>query len=68
VTDTGKGTQANRVHTHLRRLFKWCVERDILAASPMASVGKPTDEKSRDRTLDDAELASVLRGRRWLSL
>jgi integrase len=61
IVDAGKITQACRVHTHLRRLFRWCVERDILAASPMASVPKPADEVSRDRTLDDGELACVWR-------
>jgi integrase len=61
IVDAGKVTQACRVHTHLRRLFKWCVERDILAASPMASVSKPGEEVSRDRTLSDDELANVWR-------
>jgi integrase len=62
IVDAGKITQACRVHTHLRRLFKWCVERDILPASPMASVRKPGEEVSRERTLDDDELACVWRG------
>jgi integrase len=61
IVDAGKTTQACRVHTHLRRLFRWCVERDILAVSPMASVKKPADEVSRDRKLDDDELACVWR-------
>jgi integrase len=61
IDDAGKVTQACRVHTHLRRLFRWCVERDILAVSPMASVPKPADEVSRDRTLNDDELARVWR-------
>jgi Arm DNA-binding domain len=50
---------ANRVFTVVRRLFSWCVERDLIAISPCDGLKKPTKEVSRDRILDDNEL-------RWL--
>jgi integrase len=61
IVDRGLGTQARRVHAHLRRLFRWAVERDILAVSPMAGVPKPGADVERDRTLSDNELACVWR-------
>ena len=63
VVDTlaaaGKGTMANRTLAYARKLFNWAVERGVLEASPLAGVGLPSKEQSRDRVLDDRELAGV---------
>jgi site-specific recombinase XerD len=53
--------QANRTLAYLRKLFNWCVERDLLTVSPMARIGKPNRETDRDRVLGDAELAEIWR-------
>jgi integrase len=50
---------ANDVYAALRRLFNWCVEREIVAASPLTGLRAPADAKSRERTLSDKELAAV---------
>ena len=50
---------ANRALAAVRKLFNWCVARDILSASPCAGVKPPTAERSRDRVLSDDELRLV---------
>jgi len=56
----GHGAMANRTFAVLGAFFKWCVDKDLLVASPMATMGRPVKkEASRDRVLTDAELAAV---------
>jgi integrase len=62
----GKPIMANRVLAHTRKLFNWCVEQDIVTASPCADIRMPAREKSRDRVLDDRELRTVLLAARSL--
>jgi integrase len=52
---------ANRLLAHLRKLFSWAMERDIVNASPVATVKAPAREVSRDRVLSDHELVAVWR-------
>lgn len=59
--ERGAAYQANRIHSNLRKLFNWCVERGIVEASPVAGVRAPTREQARDRVLDDDEIRAVLR-------
>lgn len=40
----------------LRPFFKWCVERDIIAASPMEHLVPPKVAEARDRILNEHEL------------
>jgi integrase len=40
-------------------MFNWAVARDIIASSPTAGIKPPSPERSRDRTLSDAELRLV---------
>jgi integrase len=56
IVDSGRGTSANRVLAHTRKFLNWCVERDILQASPAAGVKAPADENARDRVLSDDEI------------
>jgi integrase len=53
---------ANRVHSIVRKFFNWAVEEDLIANSPIAGVGAPNPETSRDRVLTDEELKAV-----WLA-
>lgn len=43
----------------IRKMFNWCVERGLIDTSPCAGVKAPAPHKSRDRVLDDKELAAV---------
>ncbi|MDE1917953.1 MAG: tyrosine-type recombinase/integrase [Sphingomonadales bacterium] len=57
----GSAYQANRIHSHLRKLFNWCLERGILDASPVMGLRAPTREQARDRVLSDAEITALLK-------
>ncbi|QIG51804.1 tyrosine-type recombinase/integrase [Nordella sp. HKS 07] len=59
IVGSGAAVQANRVLAYLRRMFNWCVSRDLIAMSPTAGIKAPTREKSRDRVLKLEELQSV---------
>jgi len=56
IVDRGAGVLANRTLAAIRRLFNWCLEKDILTVSPAARVKAPTDETSRERVLSDDEI------------
>ena len=47
------------MHSITRKFFGWAVEQEIIPASPVAGLKAPAEEKSRDRILDDRELAAV---------
>ena len=47
---------SNRVLAAARKLFSWCVERDIVTANPCSHVTPLGKEVSRDRVLSDDEL------------
>jgi integrase len=59
IVDDGRGVLANRALAVVRKFFNWCLERDILAASPAAGVKPPAAEASRDRVLYDDELRAL---------
>ncbi len=61
MVDHGRGVSANRTLTVLKTFFAWTVKRDMLTASPVAMIDAPAEEKSRERTLNDAELAALWR-------
>jgi Arm DNA-binding domain len=50
---------ANRHLAALKVFFNWCVERDVLAASPAAHVRRPAKEEARDRVLENFELRVI---------
>ena len=56
IVQRGAEVQANRTLARLRAFFNWCVGKDILSASPAATLKLPTQEKPRDRVLSDDEL------------
>jgi hypothetical protein len=59
IIDRPAPVLANRVHAMLRKLCAWALDRGLIATSPLKGVKAPSDEQSRDRWLDDLELAAV---------
>jgi integrase len=60
IVDSGSPVQANRVLAYLRRLFNWCVERDLIVDNPAAGIKAPAREVSRERVLSIDELKDLL--------
>jgi integrase len=58
IRDNGTPVLANRVQSHLYRLFKWCIGRGIIEINPLQHAEK-TKEETRDRVLSDDELKKV---------
>ncbi|MGR3512748.1 MAG: tyrosine-type recombinase/integrase [Paracoccaceae bacterium] len=56
IVDSGRATTANRLRAYLGTFFNWCLERDVIQASPMVGVKAPAKEVSRDRVLSDDEI------------
>jgi integrase len=57
-----RGLSTNTVFSMLRSLFTWAVGRDVIEISPMVGIKKPMDTTtSRDRVLDDKEIAALWR-------
>jgi integrase len=50
---------ANRTLAAVRKLFNWCLARDIIQVSPCTLIERPAPEHSRDRILSDDELRLV---------
>ena len=62
VNDRGSPIMANRVLAAVRKLFNWCVARDVIQLSPCTLIAPPAPERSRDRILTDDELRMVWNG------
>jgi integrase len=56
LTDRGVGSMTNRVFSIIRKLFNWCISRDMLTVSPCTGIRPPVPEVRRDRVLTDDEL------------
>jgi integrase len=54
--------QANQTYARLKKFFNWCIEEEIIDASPMARMPKPADQSDRTRVLSDDEIRHV-----WLA-
>jgi integrase len=50
---------ANRNLAAIRKLFNWCLARDVIQVSPCTLIEPPAPERSRDRILSDEELRLV---------
>jgi len=50
---------ANRVLAATRQAFNFALERDWIANSPCTAVKAPTEERTRTRVLDDAEIRKL---------
>lgn len=53
------GPVARATYAALRGLFGWCVERDLIAASPCEGLTAPPRPEARDRVLTDEELRAI---------
>jgi integrase len=61
LVDRGTPFMANRVLAAVRKLFNWCLDRDLIDVSPVRGVKAPTPEVTRDRVLTDDEIVAVWR-------
>jgi integrase len=56
IVDRGAPYIANRTLSAIRRLYKWCIEKDRIAASPCVGIVPPAEERSRTRVLNQDEI------------
>lgn len=61
IVASGAPTRANRALAAIKRLMSWCVDRGMLALSPVAGLRAPSKEVARDRVLSDQEVAAIWR-------
>lgn len=54
--DKGHHGAARYLFAVLRPFFRWCLERDLIAKSPLASITPPKPLQARDRVLTDIEI------------
>jgi integrase len=67
ITDQlGPTPAANRAHEAIVVLFSWCVREGKIEQSPALGIGRPAEEKERDRVLSDKEIASVFQAAGFL--
>ncbi|WFU44202.1 tyrosine-type recombinase/integrase [Bradyrhizobium sp. CB82] len=59
IVDRGAPVMANRTLAAVRKLFNWCVGRDVINASPATLIEPPAKEDSRRRVLSDDELRLI---------
>jgi integrase len=59
MIDRGASVSANRTLAVVRRMFNWCIERNLITSSPCERISAPTTEKARDRILSDEELRAL---------
>ena len=52
----GTKTKANRVFTHVKTFFNWCIGQGYIEWNPCDYVKKPFNEQLRERFLSDAEI------------
>jgi len=59
LVESGKPSEANHALGVIKTLFRWCVDREMLAVSPSMNVKKPAKHGSRSRVLSPGELSAV---------
>jgi integrase len=47
---------ANRLLAFLKTFFSWCIDQELIEASPAAAIKRPSKEVKRDHVLTDLEL------------
>jgi integrase len=50
---------ANRLLAYLKTFFSWCVDQELIEASPAAAIKRPSKEVKRDRVLTDLEIRAI---------
>lgn len=63
ITDGLKHVPSEQIHVHraLKTFFRWAVQRQLIAVSPIADVPLPSTPQDRNRLLSDDELARIYR-------
>jgi len=61
IEQRGAPIMARRTFAIVRAMFGWCVDKDILSASPCTGLKPPGQPRFRDRVLTDVELTRVWR-------
>jgi integrase len=59
VSDDHGPYMSNRVLAAVRKLFNWCLERDVITATPVAGIKPPGKEQRRERVLTADELRAL---------
>jgi len=59
IVDRGTPIWANRTLAAARKMFNWCIERDIIKTSPCDRVKPPGNETERQRVLTDEEVRVI---------
>ena len=59
IEGRGSPGAANRSLAYLKKFFSWCVDREIITTSPADRIEAPSSNGSRDRVLDDEEIAII---------
>jgi integrase len=67
IEQRGAPAAANKALKSIKTFLRWCLGRAVLDQSPAEGVPLPAREISRDRVLDDEELARVIRAAREIS-
>ena len=60
IMQRGASITANKTLKTIKTFFRWCVGRAVLDRSPAEGVPLPAKEVTRDRVLNDEELAQVI--------
>ena len=60
IEQRGAPVAANKTLKSIKTFLRWCVGRAVLDQSPADGVPLPAKEVTRDRVLDDQELAQVI--------
>jgi integrase len=66
IQQRGTPAAANKALKSIKTFISWCVGRAILEGSPAEGIPLPSKEISRDRVLNDDELASIILASRQL--
>jgi integrase len=61
IVERGSPVSANNTLAALKSMFRWCVKRDILAASPCEYVDAPSPQPSVKRDLSGIEIVALWR-------
>lgn len=65
VMAEGKPQAAVNLLRHIKMLFNWAADRDVVPANPFERIRPPARTRERDRVLTDEEIAAVWRGQMY---
>jgi integrase len=63
IKDRGAAIYANRTLALVRKMFNFSIQRDILNQNPCAGISRPSQEKARERVLNQDEIRKL-----WVAL